>query len=85
MNHVVITYYHVCIQVNGILQGVPQGSYRVQWRMRISLSARWNEPLDFTVSVMEVYKHKSSSSLQHATADFFVLGKWVDTCIHDTR
>lgn len=38
-----------------MLQGVPQGSYRVQWRMRISLSARWNEPLDFTVSVMEVY------------------------------
>ncbi|CDH52904.1 predicted protein [Lichtheimia corymbifera JMRC:FSU:9682] len=62
--------HSVCwFDVNGILQGVPQGSYRVQWRMRVSLSARWNEPLDFTVSVME------ANGLTHAYTtpdDFYI-------------
>ncbi|KAI9492118.1 hypothetical protein BDB00DRAFT_462166 [Zychaea mexicana] len=45
--------HSVCwFDVNGVIEGVPPGRYRVQWRMRLSLSARWNEPLDFTASVI---------------------------------
>ena len=36
------------------MEGVPHGKYRMQWRMRLSLSARWNEPLEFKAFIIPV-------------------------------
>lgn len=42
------------MQLRGTFEGVLPGRYRVQWRMKLSLAARWNEPLDFTVNLANV-------------------------------
>ncbi|KAL1931280.1 hypothetical protein VTP01DRAFT_10417 [Rhizomucor pusillus] len=39
------------LDLRGTFEGVLPGRYRVQWRMKLSLAARWNEPLDFTVNL----------------------------------
>ncbi|KAI9249735.1 hypothetical protein BDA99DRAFT_523503 [Phascolomyces articulosus] len=45
--------HSVCwFDVRGLIEGVPPGKYRVQWRMRLSLSARWNEAFEFTASII---------------------------------
>ncbi|KAF7724776.1 hypothetical protein EC973_000732 [Apophysomyces ossiformis] len=37
-------------KVHGLFEGVPSGTYQIQWRVRLSYPARWNEPLDFTAT-----------------------------------
>lgn len=42
------------------MEGVPKGRYRIQWRMRFTLSAQWNESLDFTAHVGNEVNHQTN-------------------------
>lgn len=61
--------YSICmLDIRGKVEGVPKGQYRIQWRMRFTLSAQWNESLDFTAHV----GNEAKPALTYTTpADFY--------------
>ncbi|KAI9033844.1 hypothetical protein CLU79DRAFT_15809 [Phycomyces nitens] len=62
----------VCwLDVNGIIKRVPPGVYKIQWRMRITSSAQWNEPLDFTASLERNGNRLESPAVKYTTPDQF--------------
>ncbi|KAI8138250.1 hypothetical protein BJV82DRAFT_631613 [Fennellomyces sp. T-0311] len=49
-----VKLHSVCwFDISGVIEGVPPGRYRIQWRTRLSLSARWNEPLDYVARTLQ--------------------------------
>ncbi|KAL0073727.1 hypothetical protein F4703DRAFT_1895326, partial [Phycomyces blakesleeanus] len=62
----------VCwLDVNGIIKRVPPGVYQIQWRMRVTSSAQWNEPLDFTASLEKNGKPLETPIIKYTTPDRF--------------
>ncbi|KAG0165716.1 hypothetical protein DFQ30_008094 [Apophysomyces sp. BC1015] len=56
------------LDIHGLFEGVPSGTYQIQWRVRMSYPARWNEPLDFTATSLV----DPSQTIKFTTpADFF--------------